>query len=173
MSRVAIFGIGNVLAQDDALGPTVIHYLTSRYEFPPDVTVEDLGTPALEMPTHLAGHRHVIFVDAVASSDAPGTVKFYEREDLINNPPGLRLSPHDPALTETLLILDLAGGAPGDVKMVGVVAAQTEMALGLSDAVRNAIPAAAAAVLELAERVGVRAELRADASDAAPWWEAA
>jgi hypothetical protein len=39
--------------------------------------------------------------------------------------------------------------------------------------VRNAIPAAAAAVLELAERVGVRAELRADASDAAPWWEAA
>jgi hypothetical protein len=47
------------------------------------------------------------------------------------------------------------------------------MALGLSDAVRDAIPAAAAAILELAERVGVTVELRADASDAAPWWEAA
>jgi hydrogenase maturation protease len=171
--KLAIFGIGNVLAQDDALGPTVIHWLNSRYTFPPDVVVEDLGTPALELPTHLAGHRHVIFVDAVASSAEPGTVKLYDREDLINNPPGLRLSPHDPALTETLLILDLAGGAPGDVKMVGVVAAQTEMALGLSDAVRNAIPLAAAAVLELAERVGVVAEPRADAGSTIPWWEAA
>jgi hydrogenase maturation protease len=173
MSRLAIFGIGNVLAQDDAVGPTVIHWLNSRYSFPADVVVEDLGTPALELPTHLAGHRHVIFIDAVASSDTPGTVKFYEREDLINNPPGLRLTPHDPALTETLLILDIAGGSPGDVKMVGVVAAETEMALGLSDAVRNAVPLAAAAVLELAERAGVIAELRADASDAVPWWEAA
>jgi hydrogenase maturation protease len=174
MSRLAIFGIGNVLAQDDAVGPTVIHWLNSRYSFPPDVVVEDLGTPALELPTHLAGHRHVIFIDAVASSSAePGTVKLYDREELISNPPGLRLTPHDPALTETLLILDIAGGAPGDVKMVGVVAGETEMALGLSDAVRNAVPLAAAVVLELAERVGVVAELRADASDAVPWWEAA
>ena len=173
MSRLAIFGIGNVLAQDDAVGPTVIHWLNSRYSFPPDVVVEDLGTPALELPTHLAGHRFVIFVDAVASSGDPGTVKLYDREDLLSNPPGLRVTPHDPALTETLLMLDLTGDAPGDVKMVGVVAAETEMALGLSVAVRNAIPLAAAAVLELAERVGVTAEPRVDASDAAPWWEAA
>jgi len=173
MSRLAIFGIGNVLAQDDAVGPTVIHWLNSRYSFPPDVVVEDLGTPALELPTHLAGHRHVIFIDAVASSAEPGTVKLYDREDLISNPPGLRLSPHDPALTETLLMLDLTGGAPGDVKMVGVVAAETEMALGLSEAVRNAVPLAAAAVLELCERMGITPEPRADASDAAPWWEAA
>lgn len=173
MSRLAIFGIGNVLAQDDAVGPTVIHWLNSHYSFPADVVVEDLGTPALELPTHLAGHRHVIFIDAVSSSDEPGTVKLYDREDLLDNPPGLRLSPHDPALTETLLILDVAGGAPGDVKMVGIVAAETEMALGLSEAVRKAVPLAAAAVLELAERVGVIAELRADPSDAAPWWEAA
>jgi len=47
------------------------------------------------------------------------------------------------------------------------------MAIGLSDAVRNAVPLAATAVLELAERVGVIAEPRADASAAAPWWEAA
>jgi hydrogenase maturation protease len=173
MSRLAIFGIGNVLAQDDAVGPTVIHCLNSRYSFRPDVVVEDLGTPALELPTHLAGHRHVIFIDAVASSAAPGTVKLYERDDLISNPPGLRLSPHDPALTETLLMLDVAGGAPGDVKMVGVVAAETEMALGLSEAVRNAVPRAAAAVLELCERLGITPEARADASAAAPWWEAA
>jgi hydrogenase maturation protease len=173
MSRLAIFGIGNVLAQDDAVGPTVIHWLNSRYSFPPDVVVEDLGTPALELPTHLAGHRFVIFVDAVAPSGEPGTVKLYDREDLMSNPPGLRVTPHDPALTETLLLLELTGGAPGDVKMVGVVAAETEMALGLSPAVRDAIPLAAAAVLELAERVGVTAELRADASDSIPWWEAA
>ena len=173
MSKLAIFGIGNVLAQDDAVGPTVIHWLNSRYSFPPDVVVEDLGTPALELPTHLAGHRFVIFIDAVASSAEPGTVTLYDRDDLLYNPPGLRLTPHDPALTETLLMLDLTGGAPGDVKMVGVVAAQTEMALGLSDAVRHAIPLAAAAVLELAERVGVVAKQRTDPGATVPWWEAA
>src|SRR3954453_3785448 len=173
MSRLAIFGIGNVLAQDDAVGPTVIHWLNSRYSFPADVVVEDLGTPALELPTHLAGHRFVIFVDAVAPPGEPATVNLYDREDLMSNPPGLRFTPHDPALTETLLLLELTGGAPGDVKMVGVVAAETEMALGLSPAVRDAIPLAAPAVLELAERVGVIAELRADATDSIPWWEAA
>jgi len=173
MSRLAIFGIGNVLAQDDAVGPTVVHWLNSRYSFPPDVIVEDLGTPALELPTHLADHRFVIFIDAVAASDEPGTVKLYDREDLISNAPGLRLSPHDPALQDTLLMLDMAGTAPGDVKMVGIVAKDTEMAIGLSAEVRNAIPVAAAAVLDLAERVGVVPEPIANSAPTAPWWEAA
>ncbi len=173
MSRLAIFGIGNVLAQDDAVGPTVVHWLTSRYSFPPDVVVEDLGTPALELPTHLADHAHVILIDAVASSDEAGTVKLYDREDLISNAPGLRLSPHDPALQDTLLMLEIAGTSPGDVKMVGVVAKETEMAIGLSDEVRGAIPAAAAAVLELAERAGVLAEPIVNSAPTSPWWEAA
>ncbi len=171
--RVAIFGIGNVLAHDDAVGPSVARLLDAHWVFPPEVVVEDLGTPALELPTHLAGYDRVILVDAVKADAPAGTIRIYRRDEILRHPPGLRLSPHDPALKETLMLLDLTGEAPADLLLVGVVAKLTEMGVGLSDEVRASLrPAAEAVVAQLAE-IGFTATRRETPRAPDLWWQAA
>jgi hydrogenase maturation protease len=49
MKKVLIGGIGNVLLEDDGVGPYVARFLDARYEFDEGVEVADLGTPALDL----------------------------------------------------------------------------------------------------------------------------
>jgi len=168
---VAVLGLGNVLMEDDALGPHVIQALKSAYTFPDDVTVEDLGTPGLDLAPFVMGYEAVIFVDSVNASDPPGTVRLYRRDELLKNPPQPRVSPHDPALKESLLSLEFSGMGPKDVLFVGVVPKGTASRVGLSPEVRDAIPAALAEVLRELERLGRPARRAASDSGGTLWWE--
>lgn len=170
--RIAIFGIGNVLAHDDAVGPSVARILDAGYTFPDNVVVEDLGTPALELPTHLAGFDHVILIDAVAASAEAGAVRLYRRDDILKNPPGLRISPHDPSLKETLLLLDLLSEAPEDIVLVGIVAKDASMGIGMTPEVVDALPLAANAVIAELETLGIPVTPREQAREADLWWAA-
>ena len=170
--RIAVYGIGNVLAHDDAVGPSVVRLVDAEWEFDGDVTVEDLGTPAIELPAHLAGFDAVVLVDAVSAEGAPGTLRIYDRAAILKYAPGLRLSPHDPALREALLMLDLIGDGPRVVTLVGVVPEATNMGIGLSRAVTDALPAAARAVVAEVEKLGVVARQRERPRDADLWWAA-
>ena len=168
---VAVFGIGNVLMGDDAIGPAVVGWLESNYTMHGDVILEDLGTPGLELPTHLAGHEKIVFIDAVAGDTAPGTLVRFERAEIIQHAPGLRITPHDPALKETLLMLELTENAPAEVYLIGIVPVRTTMGSGLSDEMRAAIPAAGRAVLAELDWLGVPATPRSDASQPGYWWD--
>jgi hydrogenase maturation protease len=170
--RIAVYGIGNVLAHDDAVGPSVVRMLDAEWQLPDGVVVEDLGTPAIELPSHLSGFDRVILVDAVSAKAAPGTIRVYGKNEILEYAPGLRLSPHDPALRETLLLLDLTGEGPTDVTLVGVVAELTEMGIGLSESVTRALPDACDAVVAELEKLGVAAKRRAVPRDADLWWAA-
>ncbi len=170
--RIGIYGIGNVLAHDDAVGPSVVRLVDSQWEFDGDVVVEDLGTPAIELPMHLAGFDAVVLVDAVSASLPPGSLRIYDRGEILKYSPGLRVSPHDPALRETLLMLDLTSESPRIVTLVGVVPEATEMGIGLSPAVTAALPAAAEAVVAEVEKLGVTARRRERQRDADLWWAA-
>ena len=152
-SRVAIFGIGNVLMGDDGVGPAVARFLDSHFAFPEEVEVEDLGTPSLDLPSYLVDRDVVIFVDAV-SADAPaGTVRAYTREQIVAVAPGLRISPHEPTINDALIVLDFAGNAPRDVVLIGVVPQSLDGGVALSPAVADAVPRAAQAVItELGKR---------------------
>ena len=168
---VAVLGIGNVLMGDDAVGPTIVRMLDALWDFPEGVVVEDIGTPAIELPSHLAGYDAVIFVDAVADDLPPGSIRVYSRDDILRYGPGLRVGPHDPAMKEALLMLDLAGTAPKEVVLVGIVVQETSMNLGLTPAVRDALPAALDQVIAELRTLGVEG-CPADRSPAL-WWERA
>jgi len=168
---IAVFGVGNVLLGDDGVGSSVIHLLQSNYEFPDNVELEDLGTPGLELLVHVAGHDVVIFVDAVAEDLAPGTVRLYDRDAIVNAAPVLRVGPHDPALGDTLLALEFAESGPRDAVLVGVVAVETTSGVGLSPAVRAALPAAAQRVVKELVARGVQVTERTEpAALETPWW---
>lgn len=151
---IAVFGIGNVLVGDDGIGPAVVATLASEYDLPETLLVEDLGTPSLDLAARLVDFESVIFIDAVTANAEPGTIRIYTLEEILQHPPGLRLSPHDPSLKETLLTSRFASGCPSYVRMVGIVPESTE-AFGLSDTIRAAIPRAVAAVFHELELLGI------------------
>lgn len=151
--RVAVYGIGNILLGDDGVGPAVAHYLDENYFFPDNVTVEDLGTPSLDLPNYLSGFDVVIFIDAVAADAPAGAIRTYTRAEITAVAPGIRISPHEPTINDALIVLDFAGSAPRDVVLVGVVPKTLEGGVALSPEVVQAVDQAAEIVLaELAVR---------------------
>lgn len=170
--NIGIFGIGNVLIGDDAVGPSVVTLLDALWEFPEGVVVEDLGTPSLDLAARLKGYDAAIFVDAVALKEKPGTVRIFNRDQILKNPPGLRISPHDPSLKETLLTVEFTGDGPKDVRLVGVVPEST-LGFGMSERVQDAIPHAAQAVLTELERLDVVPRPRPNPRPAKSFWTAA
>lgn len=151
---VAVFGIGNVLVGDDGIGPAVISAIESEYDLPANVILEDLGTPSLDLAARLMQFETVIFIDAVSAKAEPGAIRIYTLEEILEHPPGLRISPHDPSLKETLLTSRFASGNPAYARMVGIVPESTEV-FGLSHTVRAAIPRAISAVLGELELLGI------------------
>jgi len=151
--KIAIYGIGNILLGDDGVGPAVAHFLEDHFLFPPDVVVEDLGTPSLDLPGYLAGFDTLIFVDAVADQGVPGSIRTFSRREITAVAPGIRISPHEPTINDALIVLDFAGNAPQDVVLVGVVPKSLEGGVALSLEAAAAVEQAAEIVLaELAAR---------------------
>jgi hydrogenase maturation protease len=149
MPSRAIYGIGNLLLGDDGVGPAVVASLAADGRIAADVTLEDLGTPSLDLPGYLSGYDTVIFVDAVAADAAPGTIRLYSREEIVAAAPGIRLSPHELTINDALIVLDFAGTAPREVVLVGIVPETLEGGIGLSPAVAAAVPRAAEIVRSL------------------------
>ncbi len=170
--RIAIFGIGNVLIGDDAVGPTVVSLLDALYDFPENVVVEDLGTPSLDLAGRLVEFDAVLLVDAVSAQLPPGSIRMYTLEEMLRHPPGLRLSPHDPSLKETLLTVQFLGIGPKEIKLIGIVPESIE-SFGLTDVVQAAVPRAVEAVIRELAKLGTEVRLRETPKNAAPWWQAA
>lgn len=170
-SRLAVFGLGNVLLHDDAFGPQVISELRARWIIPDDVVVEDLGTPGLELSTFLAGHERVILIDAVAADAPPGSIVSYNKDEIVRHPTGIRLGPHDPSLGETLLTMDLVDDGPKAVVLLGAVPASTEPGIGLSEPVRAAATHVVEIVVESLLADGRKLTPRQSPKRAVAWWE--
>lgn len=167
---VGVYGLGNVLLQDDGVGPRVIEELRARYVFPAEVVIEDLGTPGLDLVPYLCPHDVVVIVDALVTSEPSGTVRVHGRDDVLRHPAGPRLSPHDPGLRESLQRVELERGAPLDLRLVGIAIEATGHGTQLSPGVAAALAAAADAVVGELRALGIEASPRDATSPVRPWW---
>ena len=168
--RVGVIGLGNVLMGDDAFGPWVVQTLLAEYEFPKGVSVEDLGTPGLDLMPYVTDLEALVLVDTVRAPAPPGTVRVYRRDDLLKHPPQARLSPHDPGVKEALLTAEFAGRGPREVLLVGAVPEDTAMGVHLTQKLREAVPVAIAEVLRELERLGYPAARRGTPLAPDIWW---
>lgn len=170
MARIAVFGIGNVLTGDDAVGPYVVKVLEAGWELP-GVEVVDAGTPGLDLTAYFAGLDAAVLVDAVKARAAPGELRTYSREDLVKRSPVLAVSPHEPGLREAVMNAEFMGVCPAAVRLVGVVAERTDLGCALSPSVQAAIPAAVEQVLSELRALGVAPRPRDPPAEPDLWWE--
>ena len=170
MNPITIAGIGNILMGDDSIGPHIARILEAEYDFE-GARVADLGTPVLDFPDHLEGSETILIIDAVENRKTPGTITVYTKEDIVGNGVPVRTDPHSPALAEMMLRAEFTGVGPKDAVLVGITARQCNFYEGLSDEVRQAIPAAIDEVLRQAEKLGVKITKKENPSVPDLWWE--
>ncbi len=169
--RVAVVGLGNVLMGDDGFGPFVVRQFQARYDYPEWVSATDLGTPGLDLVPFIDDATAVIVVDTVKLDEPPGTLRLYQRDQLLAAPRGQRFSPHDAGLVETLQMLEFSGGGPREVQLVGVVPESCAPRPGLSASARAAAELALEAVAEQLRRLGVPLNDRSQPREPGIWWE--
>jgi len=171
MTRIVVLGIGNVLNADDGLGPHAVRVLEAEWETGPGVEIIDGGTPGLDLVSVLHGAEAVVVVDAVRDRGAPGDVKRYPREDVIEGAPRLAMSPHEPGLRDALLTMEFEGSTPGDVTLWGAIPESVELGPGLTPACRAAIPALVDGVVAELRRLGAPPRRRDPPLKPDLWWE--
>jgi len=169
--RIAVLGLGNVLMGDDALGPYAVRLLESQFYFPPGVSVEDVGTPGLDLHPYLAEADALILVDTVRADGRPGELRCYRREEVLRHAPIQRVGPHDPGVKQALLALEFAGRGPAEVFLAGLIPAHVEHGIGLSDQVHAALPALLDAIVAELERLGAPPAPRVPPGTPDLWWE--
>jgi hydrogenase maturation protease len=162
---ISVLGLGNVLMSDDGLGPVAVRTFEAWYIVPPDVQVIDLGTPGLDLLPWLADIDRVILVDTVKSGHPPGTVRVYDKVDLLRYPPTARVGPHDPGVKEALHALEFAGRAPREVMLIGIVPESTALGLELTPAIRAVVPSVVLAIELALARFGRPVAHRAHRSE--------
>jgi len=170
VNPITIAGIGNILMGDDSIGPHIARILEAEYDFE-GARVADLGTPVLDFPDHLEGSETILIIDAVENRKTPGTITVYTKDDIVGNGVPVRTDPHSPALAEMMLRAEFTGVGPKDAVLVGITARQCNFYEGLSDEVRQAIPAAIDEVLRQAEKLGVKITKKENPSAPDLWWE--
>lgn len=166
-----IAGLGNVLMGDDAIGPTLVHYLKARYEFPAEIQVEDLGTPGIDLAQHLANRDTVIILDAIEDPRlATGTVRRVEQGELAAARTSLRQDAHAPDLNESLRLSGLHGRAPRRLVLLGVAVHSCELGQPMSAPLRDQFEEILQQVSKAMQELGIPMEQRQNAEVPDCWW---
>ena len=151
--KVLILGCGNVLLGDDGFGPAVVEELQRNHDLPDWAHAEDVGTSIREILFNMTvlEHRpeHLIVIDAVARKGRQAGEVFEISVDEIPEKKIVDYSFHQFPTTNLLKELQDHCGIK-----VTIIAAQTTGKLetvepGLSGPVEEAVPLAAAKVVEL------------------------
>jgi hydrogenase maturation protease len=145
-----VIGVGNVLLADDAVGIRVVEALrevpaSGPGALPDGTRLVDGGTLGLDLLRAVEGARTLVLVDAVDLGAVPGTVRVL-RGDALATAGRSPAAAADGGVASLLAVGRLMGWLPDPVSLVGVQVERVEAGIGLSTAVRSALPAAVEAV---------------------------
>jgi len=152
VKRVVIVGVGNPLLGDDGVGIVVARELMKR-KLPRFVDVMELGTRSLEILTRIEGYSKVVFIDAVRSGKAPGSVTVFRAGKALVSGPENLMSLHELDLVATIRIGRLTEKLPKSTIIVGIEPERIDTGLSLSQAVSRSVLEAANTALEEAKHI--------------------
>lgn len=155
MSRVLVAGVGNVFLGDDAFGVEVASRLSAE-PLPPGVEVGDFGIAGVHLAYQmLDGYKAAVLIDAVPHGGQPGDIYVMEPQTAPGGdggeaaPPRAALDAHSMEPEAVLRLVQVLGGSPPRVILVGCEPGSVEEGMGLSAPVAASVERAAQLVKEL------------------------
>ncbi len=146
--EVAIVGVGNPIMSDDGVGKCVVDALFES-GLPDGVEATHAGTTAFLALEALSNAEQGVVVDAVSDGDSPpGALHRYHVTNgtFEGEPPDVLM--HDFSFSEALRAGSDAYDIPDDVLVLGIEPEDTDVGLGLTDPVRESLPAVIGAIAE-------------------------
>lgn len=150
--EILVLGCGNVLFGDDGFGPAVVEYYDAHFETPPHAEVINTGISVREVLFNvtLGGRkpRKIVIIDAVDAGKPAGEVFDLDVMDL----PEKKIddfSMHQMPTSNLLRELKEMGDVDVQIICVQVQYIPEEVAMGLSDAVKAAIPGVCERIKEI------------------------
>lgn len=147
-----VVGVGNVLRGDDAVGLEVARVV--RHGLGGAVRVVECEGEPVGMLEAWDGCARAILVDATWSGAEPGTIRRVEAHDVPLPPELQRSSTHLLGVAESVELARALGRLPEQTIVYGIEGASFDTGAGLSNAVADAVPIVAAAILRELEEVG-------------------
>ncbi len=152
---IAVIGLGNLLLQDEGFGIHLIRFLKKHYEFGDNVDIIDGGTIGFQLIEYFLSYKNLIFIDAIKSSDKPGTVYKFNVKEL---PPNITFvsSIHEIGLGDVLSRIEFMGENP-NAEVVGVVPLHmcpNQLTENLSDFMNERIEPVSRVVLQEIKKLG-------------------
>ena len=152
--RLLIAGVGNVLRGDDGFGIALAHMLSEHEGLPDGVTVIETGIGGISLVQELmTGYDAFLMLDAVDRGGAPGQLYLLDTDvpDVSDLSPMERQTfladMHFANPTRALMLARAVGALPPRVFILGCQSCGHDVfEMGLSDPVREALPAAVARV---------------------------
>jgi hydrogenase maturation protease len=152
-AEVLVLGIGNLLWADEGFGPRALAELQGRHVFPAGVELVDGGTQGLYLMPMVRAARRLLVLDAVDFGRPPGELVILRDAEIPRLMGAKRLSLHQTTFMDVLAAVELLGGGPKAMVVVGVQAGQLDdFGGGLTPEVEGRLDEAlAAAVGQLIE----------------------
>ncbi len=169
--KIGVMGVGNILLKDEGFGVKLLYLLKAKYDFPENVVLIDGGTAGIFLSPEIDYLDKLLIVDVVKAKGEPGEIKIYEKEDFFIDRLPLKLSPHQLGLQEVLLLNEIKGTCPEDVKLIGIVPKSIETGTGLTPELEEKLPEVEKKVLEILKEWGAEPVLKEQPEDPNIWWE--
>jgi hydrogenase maturation protease len=139
---ILVLGVGNVLLEDDGVGPALLGLLSSLHGADERVEFVDGGTQGLALLGYLSGRHTVLILDAVALGAAPGSVHVRHDFEVLSLKSRQASSAHEGNAGELLRVAALLGDLPDHMILVGVEPKTIRTGFGLSSDVQASLPVA-------------------------------
>ncbi len=160
--KIGIVGIGNLICGDEGFGIHTINYLEENFIFPENVLLKDAGTAGIYMSPFLEECDPVIVIDVVDIDAEPGSMHYYDVNDVKLGNIQTKMSPHQLGLLEILEICKLRDAAPENVEFYCVVPKDLDTSLELSAEVAPRVKEIADKILVRLKDYGVEVQIRPD-----------
>jgi len=149
--RTVLVGVGNELRGDDAVGLRLVELL--RPSVPRGVGIFTCDQEPSRLIESFDGADAAVVVDALEPAGAPGAVRRLDASDAALESRSLRSSTHAFGVADTIELARALGRLPRRTVVFGVEGADFTAGFGLSVPVREALGAAAAAILHELEEM--------------------
>jgi hydrogenase maturation protease len=162
-----VLGFGNLLWADEGFGVRCAEVLANHYEVPEGVRIMDGGTQGLLLVPLVRDARQVLVLDALDYRDPPGTLRIVRDGDIPSFLGINAASLHQVGFQDILAAIELMGGGPERITLVGVQAENmAEWGGGLTDTVAAMVETAVGTAVEELRAWGLDVKLREERHDA-------
>jgi hydrogenase maturation protease len=117
-NKIVVIGVGNLLLMDEGIGVHTINEL-EKHDLPESIEIYDGGTGGFKLIDLMHGAARVIFIDAVETGKAPGTITIFSAEDVHSFYNKKKYSLHDTNLMEVIKMAEMLDNPPR-IEIVGI-----------------------------------------------------